>query len=99
MSTKPQFTYAVGDRVAERPKTHGIFTSNAKTKERIAQHRSQRYGTVLEIKTKQNIKGIGIKLIVVQWDHLASPSEHAQMRICPVTHLQQLTNNAFIVGE
>jgi len=99
MSTKPQFTYAVGDRVAERPKTHGIFTNNAKTKARIAQHRSQRYGTVLEIKTKQNINGIGSKLIVVQWDHLASPSEHAQMRICPVASLQQLTNNAFVVGE
>ena len=99
MATKPQFTYAVGDRVAERPKTHGIFTNNPETRARIAQHRSQRYGTVLEIKTKRDARGNNIKLMVVQWDHLTSPSEHPQMRLCPIAHLPQLSNNTSVPGE
>ena len=44
----------VGDRVAERPKNHGIYSINQATKERISQYRTQRYGTVLETKTKKN---------------------------------------------
>jgi hypothetical protein len=99
MANKPQFVYAVGDRVAERPKTHGIFTSNPEVRQRIAQHRTQRYGTVLELKNKRNSRGNTIKTLVVQWDHLTSPSEHPQMRICPIDHLNQLTKKTTVPGE
>lgn len=99
MANKPQFTYAVGDRIAERPKTHGIYTSNPQVKQRIAQHRTQRYGTVLELKNKKDSRGNNIKMLVVQWDHLGSPTEHPQMRICPIDYLDQLSKNVSVPGE
>ena len=99
MANKPQFTYAVGDRIAERPKTHGIYTSNPQVKQRIAQHRTQRYGIVLELKNKKDSRGNNIKMLVVQWDHLTSPTEHPQMRICPIDYLDQLSKNVSVPGE
>ena len=99
MANKPQFQYAIGDRVAERPKTHGIFTCNPEVRQRIAQHRSQRYGTVVNIKFKRNSNGGTIKILVIQWDHLTSPCEHPQMRICPIDHLDQLTKKTVVLGE
>lgn len=99
MANKPQFTYAVGDRIAERPKTHGIYTNNPQVKQRIAQHRTQRYGTVLELKSKKDSRGNNIKMLVVQWDHLGSPTEHPQMRICPIDYLDQLSKNVSVPGE
>ena len=41
MKQKP-VVFQVGDRVAERPKTHGIIAMRKGTKERIAQYRTQR---------------------------------------------------------
>ena len=99
MANKSQFTYAVGDRIAERPKTHGIYTNNPQVKQRIAQHRAQRYGTVLELKNKKDSRGNNIKMLVVQWDHLGSPTEHPQMRICPIDYLDQLSKNVSVPGE
>lgn len=99
MANKPQFQYAIGDRVAERPKTHGIFTNNPGVRQRIAQHRTQRYGTVIDIKSKRNSNGGAIKMLVIQWDHLTSPCEHPQMRICPIDHLDQLTKKTAVPGE
>lgn len=40
--SKSQYQFNVGDRVAERPKPHGIFTQCDETRKRIAQYRSQR---------------------------------------------------------
>jgi hypothetical protein len=99
MSTKPQFQFQVGDRVAERPKPHGIFTHSDETRQRIAQYRSQRYGVVLDIKLKPSSNGRKRKVLVIQWDNLKSPSEHEQMRICPIDQLQRLTNQTLVPGE
>jgi hypothetical protein len=99
MATKAQFRYAIGDRVAERPKTHGIFTNNPQVKQRIAQHRTQRYGTVIDTKEKRDSRDNAIKVLIIQWDHLVSPSEHLQMRICPVEYLNQLTKKVIVPGE
>ena len=93
MTSKKQFTYTIGDRVAERPKNHGIYSVNQTTKERIAQYRTQRYGTVLAIKTKKTAKG-SQRILVIQWDHLTSPCEHAQRRICSMEEFSKIMKNA-----
>jgi hypothetical protein len=99
MATKKQFSYAIGDRVAERPKTHALMTVRAEVRERIAQYRSQRYGTVVGFKTKVNARGAQTKFLLIQWDHLKTPTDHAQMRICPVEYLDQLTKEVIVPGE
>jgi hypothetical protein len=63
MTTKRQFDYKIGDRVAERPKTHGLFTNQPKVIERIAQYRNQRYGTVVGITTKLAAKNRKVKFL------------------------------------
>ena len=99
MSTKRQYNYAIGDRVAERPKIHGIFAVRNEAKDRIRQYRSQRYGTVVGITTKLDSRKQKLKFLVIQWDHLKSPTEHAQMRICPVSELDRLSMNTLVPGE
>ena len=99
MSTKKQFSYAIGDCVAERPKTHGIFAVRNEVKERIQQYRTQRYGKVLDIVEKPDSLGRKQKFLVIQWDHLASPTQHATMRICPATELKRLMKEVIVPGE
>jgi len=90
MSTKPQHKYAIGERVAERPKAHVIFAVRNEVKDRIQQYRTQRYGTVVGINIKPNRNGSQQKFLLIKWDHLKSPTEHAQMRICPADQLVKL---------
>jgi len=99
MTTKVQYIYAIGDRVAERPKAHGIFAVRNEVKERIQQYRFQRYGTVVGINLKPNKSGAKQKFLLVKWDHLKSPTEHAQMRICPASELDKLSMNTLVPGE
>ena len=95
MTTKRQYDYTIGDRVAERPKAHGIFTVRNEVKEHIQQYRFQRYGTVVGIKLKPNKSGAKQKFLMVKWDHLQTATEHAQMRICPVDQLQRLQSEGY----
>lgn len=99
MPTKRQFTYAIGDRVAERPKAHGIFAVRNEVKERIQQYRTQRYGNVVNVVEKPNKLGRKQKFLLIQWDHLSSPTEHATMRICPASELQRLMKEFIVPGE
>ena len=99
MTTKRQFDYKIGDRVAERPKTHGLFTHNQQTRERISQYRNQRYGEVVGINYKKNSRGAAQKFLLVRWDHLTIPTEHATARICPVSELERLTKEVIVPGE
>jgi len=99
MSTKRQFDYKIGDRVAERPKPHGIFTSNQQTRERLAEYRSQRYGEVVGITHKTTSRGAKQKFLLVRWDYLKTPTEHATARICPVSELERLTKEVIVPGE
>ena len=64
-------------------------------KERIQQYRFQRYGTVVGIKLKPNKSGAKQKFLMVKWDHLQTPTEHAQMRICPVGELLKLQASGY----
>ena len=95
MTTKRQFDYKIGDRVAERPKAHGIFAVRSEVKERIQQYRSQRYGTVVGINIKPNRTGNKRKFLLIQGDHLKSPTEHAQMRICLADQLVKLQSEGY----
>jgi hypothetical protein len=90
MTNKAQHQYTIGDRVAERPKAHGIFAVRQEVQERIQQYRSQRYGTVVGINTKPDRGGRNRKFLLVKWDHLKTPCEHEQMRICPIDQLVKL---------
>lgn len=99
MTTKPKAIFKVGDRVAERPKTHGLFAIRAETKDRIAQYRSQRYGKVVEIKEKITARGSKQKILIILWDHLQTPTEHAQMRICHECDLASMMKNVLVPGE
>ena len=99
MTTKPQYRYAIGDRVAERPKTHGLFTNQPKVIKRIAQYRNQRYGTVVGMTTKLAAKNRKVKFLLIQWDNLKTPTEHAKMRICPISELDRLTRETIVPGE
>ena len=99
MTTKRQFDYKIGDRVAERPKTHGVFATSKEAHARIKQYRNQRYGTIVGFNTKKNSRGAEMKLLLVKWDHLTSPSEHAQMRLCPASELDKLAMNTLVPGE
>jgi len=98
MTTKVQHTYAIGDRVAERPKAHGLVAVREETKARIAQYRAQRYGTVVGLTSKPNIRGAKQKFLLIKWDHLKTPTEHAQMRICPIDQLTKLQAEGYGTG-
>lgn len=95
MTNRRQYDYTIGDRVAERPKAHGLLTKYADVKERLQQYRSQRYGTVVGINIKPNKSGAKLKFLLIRWDHLKTPTEHAQMRICPADQLQRLQSEGY----
>jgi hypothetical protein len=96
---KNKSSFQVGDRVAERPKAHGIFAIREDVKERIAQYRTQRYGTVVDISYKRTSNGRKQRMLRIQWDHLKSPMEHAQMRICHERDLEEMMKNVIVPGE
>lgn len=99
MSTERQYMFAIGDRVAERPKAHGLFAVRAEALEIVKRNRSQRYGTVIGYSTKMNTRGARIKFLMIQWDHLKSPTIHSRNRICPIDELAKLTASAMVPGE
>ncbi len=100
MSTKRTRIFSIGDRVAERPKTHGLVAVRTEVRERIKQYRNQRYGTVVGFSAKKIRTGGHQKFLLVKWDHLQSPSEHARARICHLDEFPKLMNEACaVLGE
>lgn len=99
MTSERQFHFNIGDRVAERPKAHGLFAVRPESLDIARRNRSQRYGTVIGYDTKVNKRGSRIKFLVIQWDHLKSPMIHARHRICPIDALEKLTASAMVPGE
>jgi len=97
--TKTQYQFNEGDRVAERPKPHGLFAISNKAREIVARNSTQRYGTVLGHTTKVDKSGRRTKFLVIQWDHLKSPMTHATCRICPIDQLATLVNQTLVPGE
>lgn len=86
--------YQPGDRVAERPKVSRFCHVSPETEERIAQYRSQRYGTVVDTYIKvlsgRSRSRVRSKYVRVLWDGLQTPSDHSQSRICLESELPEL---------
>jgi len=88
---KRKATYDRGDRVAERPISRPNITTN---QELLNKYKKQRIGTVVGHRYKTNKRGSRECFLQIQWDHLSQPSEHAQHRICHLSKLKELTNDA-----
>jgi hypothetical protein len=98
--TKSKFIYQPGDRVAERPKAHGIYTRNDEVRKRISQYREQRYGTVIDTKIKKNSFGRSQVYVSVQWDNTNRVCEHAQFRLCHLKDFDRIMSEACAaIGE
>jgi hypothetical protein len=91
--SQPKFN--TGDRVAEKPKPHGIFTTSPEAFQRIQSYRAQRYGTVLETVYQRGSNKASVPYLKIIWDGTQSPSTHAQSRICLEKDLATITNDYF----
>jgi len=80
-SPETPFKFAIGQRVAEKPKT--FYTNKL----------PQRYGVVVEHKVKLQRGGTRRKFLLVQWDHLKQPTEHDQGRICAIEDFDKVVEN------
>ena len=96
MSNRTNLIFQVGDRVAERPKTHGLIAVRTAVKEQVAKYRNQRYGTVVDFTAKKMKTGGYQKFLVIQWDHLQTPCEHARSRICHIDEFAKLMNETIV---
>lgn len=94
MATKKKQIFKVGDRVAERPKSTMIPGLRIESRQRIAQYTAQRYGVVVDVYTKTSIspgkKPSKLSCLKIIWDGMQTPSEHAQMRICHESELENI---------
>ena len=86
----------IGDRVAERPKATAIPNLSPEVSAKVAAYRIQRYGVVVDLFTKKSVtrtrRVSEHKFVRVLWDGMKSPSEHAQMRICHESELENIRN-------
>jgi hypothetical protein len=90
--------------VAERPKASAIPGLNPESLRRIAQYRTQRYGTVVETivkeSTSQTSRTSKLLYVRVLWDGMQSPSDHAQMRLCLESELPQVMDGyCAVIGD
>lgn len=90
-SRKPP-TYNNGDRVAERPINRIAVTTD---QELLSKFGKQRIGTVVGHCHKVNKRGSREPFLIIKWDHLEQPCEHAQQRICHVDKLEEMRKGAF----
>lgn len=91
-SRRTPFKFAVGDRVAEKPRVHLGLAVKQENQRRY----SSRVGTVTGLTTKTRRDGHHRKYIVVQWDGFTSASEHDQMRVCAATELPSLEQEVIL---
>lgn len=90
--------------MAERPKASAIPGLNPESLRRIAQYRTQRYGTVVETivkeSTSQTSRTSKLLYVRVLWDGMQSPSDHAQMRLCLESELPQVMDGyCAVIGD
>jgi len=87
--------YSIGTRVAERPKQRFDACGSPEGYKRAQAASSQRFGTVVENRIKEVKRKNGVihrrVYVSVQWDHLKSPIEHDQQRICAIEDFKQIT--------
>lgn len=98
--TAKEFKFAIGDRVARRPKVDinvarraamGAFRAGSK----------EVHGTVVGLVKKKNFRSGAVrKFIQVKWDGRSSViSEHEQMRLCFASELSAESNAARLHHE
>lgn len=87
-------SFTVGDRVAEKPKPHASAVSSQAARDRVAKYRAQRYGTVVDVIEKKTKSNRSFKYLLIRWDHLKTPTEHAQQRICHLEDFEQVVKNS-----
>ena len=92
MTSKPQYRFKIGDRVAERPKPHATFAIRKEALQITKKCRTQRYGTIVDIFHKRARDQRVMRYLLIKWDHLQSPSQHMQSRICHVEDFPQIMN-------
>lgn len=91
-SRRTPFKFAVGDRVAEKPRIHLGLAVKQENQRRY----SSRIGTVTELRTKTRTDGHQRKYIAVLWDGFKTPSEHDQMRLCAASQLESLQQDVIL---
>jgi hypothetical protein len=91
-----QRRFKIGDRVAERPKTHSTFAIRKEAFESTRKFRTQRYGTVMDIFHMRAKDKRVMRYLLIKWDHLQSPSKHSQCRICHLEDFPQIMNQTCI---
>jgi hypothetical protein len=76
MTTKRKTDYNIGDRVAERPKSHGIFAGRNEVKDRIQQYRSSSGTAQWLVSTARKTEGYAMAdKAEVPTDPVGSPQE------------------------
>ena len=91
-SRRTPFKFAVGDRVAEKPRIHLGLAVKQENQRRY----SSRIGTVTGLVTKTRKDGHQRKYLAVRWDGFNSSSEHEQMRVCFAEDLQTLEQDVIL---
>ena len=91
-SRRTPFKFAVGDRVAEKPRIHLGLAVKQENQRRYP----SRTGTVTGLKTKTRKDGHQRKYLAVRWDGFTTPSEHEQMRVCAAEELQTLEQDVIL---
>jgi hypothetical protein len=99
MTRKKPNPFEIGDRVAERPKATAIPNLSPAAVAIAAANRTQRYGVVTGLKVKVNRQGAKTNYVEVLWDHLTTPSIHAQCRLCHIKdHKRIVEDYCFSLG-
>jgi len=91
-SRRTPFKFAVGDRVAEKPRIHLGIAVKPENQRRY----SSRTGTVTGLATKTRKDGHRRKYLAIQWDGSTASSEHDQMRVCAATDLKSLEEDLIL---
>lgn len=83
MASRRPIQFQIGDRVRERDRVaDDVVTRSSPNCEQVFSIlRERRQGSVVGFQTKRARNGSAINCVLVQWDHLGTPSVHARARI------------------
>jgi hypothetical protein len=85
--------FAVGDRVAERPRGPALNVVRKEMVDVVAANSKPRFGVIQDIVIKKNTSGQNLKYCLVLWDYQQTPSLHAHCRLCLESDWENLTNS------
>jgi len=91
--TKSKQSFRVGDLVSERPKNIAIDSKKPESIKVISQHRTPRKGEIVKTDIQINTRGQKISYHWVLWEGSASPSLHAQCRLCRADQAEEVMNS------